>query len=230
MRTISNERRIRTSRAVAQYGTLAGMLALLGGLVISFAKPDWLWMMVLSVTLGYALSVVGGFFTDRFAGPLAHHEALSNALKGLDNRHILLQYTLPAPHVLLDPGGCTAFIVKTQGGHVLYQESGRWKHQQKGKFFRQFVGQEAIGAPDMEANRQTHKLEQWFKRRLPDVQIPVRAVVVFVNPDVTLEAEGSAVPALHSKKLKMWLRGPGKLKPLPNDAYRQVVETLPGES
>jgi hypothetical protein len=230
MRTISNERRIRTSRAVAQYGTLAGLLALLGGLVISFVKPDWLWMMVLSVTLGYALSVVGGFFTDRFAGPLAHHEAISNALKGLDNRHVLLQYTLPAPHVLIEPGGCTAFIVKTQGGHVRYQEGGRWKHQQKGKFFRQFVGQEAIGAPDMEANRQAHKLEQWFERRLPDVPVLVRAVVVFVNPDVTLEIEGAAVPVLHSKKLKTWLRGPGKLKPLPSNAYRQVVETVAGES
>jgi hypothetical protein len=148
----------------------------------------------------------------------------------LDNRHILLQYTLPAPHVLLEPGGCTAFIVKTQGGHVRYQESGRWKHQQKGKFLRQFVGQESIGAPDMEANRQVHKLEQWFKSRLPDVAVPVRAVVVFVSPDVTLEAEGVAVPALHSKKLKTWLRGPGKRKPLPNDVYNHVVEMLAGES
>ena len=112
---------------------------------------------------------------------------------------------------------------------MLYQESGRWKHQQKGKFFRQFVGQEAIGAPDMEANRQAHKLEQWFKRQLPDVQVPVRAIVVFANPDVALETERSTVPALHSKKLKTWLRGPGKLKPLPSDVYHQVVETLAGE-
>jgi hypothetical protein len=58
----------------------------------------------------------------------------------------------------------------------------------------------------------------------------VRSVVVFVNPDVTLETEGSAVPALHSKRLKTWLRGPGKLGPMPSDAYRQAVETLAGKA
>ena len=46
MRTIQNERRIRVSRAVGQYGTMAGFLALLGGLIISFTKPDWLVVLV----------------------------------------------------------------------------------------------------------------------------------------------------------------------------------------
>lgn len=226
MRTIQNERRIRVSRAVGQYGTMAGFLALLGGLIISFTKPDWLVVLVACLILGYTLSVVGGFFSDRYVGPLAHHEALAKALKGLDNRHVLLEYVLPAAHVLLEPSGCTAFAIKTQGGQVSYQEDGRWKHRQKGKFFRQFVGQEALGAPEIEAQRQAHKLERWLTRHLPNAEVPVRAVIVFVNPDITLDADASPVPALHAKKLKAWLRGPGTMKPLPDAVQRELADAF----
>ncbi len=225
MHIIRNERRIRTFSYIGRYATLAGLLTLLAGLVISFVKPDWLVPVLTSVPLGVSLSVVGSFFADRYVGPLAHHDALARALKGLSNRNALLQYILPASHVLLEPGGLTVFIVKTQGGHVTYQD-GRWKHRQRGKFFRQFAGQEAVGVPDFEAERQMRKLERWLADQLPGVEIPVRAAIVFVNPNVTLDAAASPVPAFYSKKVKAWLRGPGRLKPLPAATRRQLAEAL----
>jgi hypothetical protein len=225
MRIIRNERHIRALSLIGKYATMAGLLSLLAGLIISFTRPYWLTPMLVSVVLGIGLSVVGGFFADRYASPLAHHDALAQALKGMDDRYALLQYTLPAPHVLLEPGGCTILVPKAQGGQVAY-ENGRWKHRQRGKFFRQFAGQEAVGAPDFEAERQVHKIEQWLARHLPDVEVPVRAAVVFVNPDVQLDATDSPVPVFYGKKVKAWLRGPGSLKPLPAPVYRQLAEAL----
>ena len=224
MRIIRNERRIRVSSAIGQYAALGGILTLGAGLVISFTKPDWIVLLMACLALGFTLSIIGGLFSDRFVGPLAHHDALADALKGLDNRYTLLQYTLPATHVLLEPGGCMVFVIKAQGGQVAYQENGRWKHQQRGKFFRQFAGQESVGAPDFEAERKVRKMERWLARNLPDIKVPTRAVIVFVNPNLTLDAANSPVLTLHSKKLKAWLRGAGKLKPLPADVYRQLVE------
>jgi len=226
MRIIRNERRIRVFSFVGQYATLAGLLALVAGLIVSFARPEWLVPMLLSVGLGILLSAVGGFFADRYASPLAHHDALARVLKGLDDRYTLLQYVLPAPHVLLEPGGCTVFVVKAQGGQVTCQKEGRWKHRQRGKFFRQFAGQEGLGGPDVEAGHQAHRLERWLAKQLPDVEVPVRAAIVFVNPEVTLDAAASPVPAFYGKKVKAWLRGPGKLKPLPADVHRQLTEAL----
>lgn len=226
MRIIRNERRIRALSFVGRYATLAGLLALLGGLIISFVKPEWILLMLVSVTVGLALSLVGGFFADRYASPLAHHDALAGALKGLDDQHVLLQYVLPAAHVLVDPGGCTAFVVKAQGGQVTCQDDGRWKHRQRGKFFRQFAGQEALGAPHLEAEVQARKLERWLARHLPGAEVPVRAAVVFVNPDVTLDADSSPVPAFYGKKVKAWLRGPGRLKPLPDGVRHQLAEAI----
>jgi len=225
MRIIRNERRIRVLSFIGQYATLAGLLALLASLILSWARPEWLVLMLLSMTLGIILSVVGGFFADRYASPLAHHDALTRALKGLDDQYILLQYVLPASHVLLEPGSCTVFVVKAQGGQVTC-EDGRWKHRQRGKFFRQFAGQEAVGAPDLEAGRQVHKLERYLASHLPGVEVPVQAAIVFVNPDVTLDAAASPVPAFYGKKVKAWLRGPGKRKPLPADTHRRLAEAL----
>ncbi len=226
MRIIRNERRIRVFSFIGQYATLAGLLALLAGLILSWIRPEWLVPMVLSVGLGVILSVVGGFFADRYISPMAHHGALARALKGLDDRYALLQYVLPASHVLLEPGGCTVFVVKAQGGQVTCQKEGRWKHRQRGKFFKQFAGQEGLGGPDVEAGHQAHRLERHLARHLPDVEVPVRAAIVFVNPDVALDAAASPVPAFYGKKVKAWLRGPGKLKPLPADARRRLAEAL----
>jgi len=225
MRTIRNERRINLLGSIGKYATMAGLLILLASLVISFTKPEWTVPMLVGLILGFGLSVVGGFFADRYANPLAHHVTLANALKGLDDQYTLLQYTLPASHVLLEPGGCTVFVVKAQGGQIIYEDS-KWKHHQRGKFFRQFAGQEAVGAPDYEAERQVHKLERYLSSHLPDVEVPVRASIVFVNPDVTLDVTASPVPAFYGKKVKAWLRGPGKRKPLPADVHRQMAEAL----
>lgn len=226
MRIIRNERHIRISNSIGKYGLIAGLVILTAGFILSLFKMEWWGVIMATLIVGLAFAFVGGFFFDRYAGALAHHEALVNVLKGLDDRYTLFQYTLPAAHVLLEPGGCTVFVVKAQGGEVIYQGDGRWKHRQRGKFFRQFAGQEAVGVPHLEAEDQVRRLERWLSRQLPDVEVPVRGVVVFVNPQVELQAEDAPVPTFYGKKLKNWLRGPGRLKPLPNGVYQRLAEVL----
>jgi hypothetical protein len=178
--------------------------------------------LLVSMVLGFTLSVVGGYFADRYAGSLARHKALEEVLKGLDYRHTLLQYMLPADHVLLQPGGCTCFVVKAQGGTVVYSQ-GKWTHRQRGKFFRLLVGQEALGKPHLEAQREVERLKRYLDERMEDAaQVPVRGIVVFVNEGVQLEADESPVPTFYRKKVKDWLRGAGDLKPLPERLQRQL--------
>ncbi len=231
MRIIRDERHINTFSFIGKYATLAGLMILLAGLIISFAKPEWMWPLLVSLTVGIGMSAVGGFFAERYAGPLAHHDALAKALKGLDDDYTLFQYVLPAPHVLVDPGGCTALVVKAQGGEVSYDEEGeRWKHRQRGKAFRQLAGQEALGTPDLEARRRAEKLESWLSDRLPEVEVPVRAAIVFVNPNVALDADDSPIPAFYDKKVKGWLRGPGRLKTLPTEVRDQLTAALEADT
>ena len=229
MRVIRNERRIETLSTVGQYGTLGGLLVLLAGLVISFARPTWVLPVAISMGLGFTLSVVGGFFADRYAGSLAHHKALAEVLKGLDYRHTLLQYVLPADHVLLEPGGCTVFVVKSQGGEISYEdgERGKWKHRERGRFFRRLVGQAGVGRPHREARKEAEALRTYLEEQMEDAgEVPVRPAIVFVNEDVQLEADDSPVPAFYRKKIKDWLRGPGDLPPLADDLHSRLTEAL----
>ena len=113
MKIIRNERRIRILTSVGRYVPWVALLVLGAGLVISYVRPQWLLVMVVAVVSGVILSIGGGRFAERYAGPMAHHKAVAAALKGLDRRHVLAQYIAPAPHVLFDPGGATVLIVKS---------------------------------------------------------------------------------------------------------------------
>jgi hypothetical protein len=229
MRIVRDERRIEVLSSIGQYATLGGLLILLVGLVISFVRPTWMLPVVISTALGFLLSVVGGFLADRYAGSLAHHKTLAEVLKVLDYRHFLLQYVLPADHVLLEPGGCTVFVVKSQGGQVSYEgeKRGKWKHQQRGKFFRRLVGQAGLGRPDEEAQAEMDRLRDYLETEMEAAdQVPVRGAIVFVNEDVQLEADQSPVPAFYRKKVKDWLRGPGDLPPLPDMLQEQLAKVL----
>jgi hypothetical protein len=226
MRIVRNERHIRVRSFIGKNAALVGLGALAIGLILSFIQPDQLLIMTICMLVGVSFSIVGGIFADRYAGPLAHHDALSGVLKGLDNQYVLVQYMLSVSHVLLEPGGLTALVVRSHGGEVTFQEGGRWKHRQPGKVFRQIVGQPGVGVPDLEAEHQVKKLKRWLADQLPDTEVPVRAAIVFINPNVQLDADGSPVPAFYGKKVKAWLRGPGKQTPLSSDVYRQLASAL----
>lgn len=225
MRVVQNTRRIRIGSAIGRTVPWIALAVLFAGLVISFVRPQWVWAMLVSVTVGLILSIFGGYFAEHYVGPLAHHAALARALKGLDDRYILVEYILPAPHVLVDPGGCTVLVVKSQPGEIRYA-NGRWYHRYRGKFFRQLAGQEGLGIPHLEAERQLGRLKRWFERRLPGFEIPLRAAIVFIHPRVSLDAETSPVPVFYGKKVRQWVRGPGARKPLPQEEYRRLVEVI----
>lgn len=225
MRIIRNERRIRTLSAFGRYVPWAALIVLAAGLVISYVRPEWLLPMVVSVILGIGFSIAGGRLAERYAGPLAHHAAIAAALKGLDDRHVLVQYILPAPHVLLDPGGCTVVAVKTHAGDIGFEE-GRFKHRQKGRVFRQLAGQESIGLAHEESRELAGKVQNWLERNVSGVTVPVRAAIVFVSPQAKLDTAGCPVPTFYGKKIKAWLRGPGKRRELPTQDFRTLVEAV----
>jgi len=226
MHIVENERRIKISRNLGRILPWIGMGVLAVGWILSLRGPQELPMLLASLPIGVVISMVGGFFSDRFVGPLAHHEALQKALRGLDQSYTLVHYLLPAPHVLVSPGGCTVFVVKSHAGEVSF-DGERWKHRDRGKFFRQLAGQEGLGNPAAEAERQTARLRAWLDERLPGLDVPIQAAILFVHPRVRIHANDSPVPAFYgTKKIRAWLRGPGKQKRLRVEDHRKVLTAI----
>ncbi len=69
---------------------------------------------------------------------------------------------------------------------------------------------------------EAQSLQRYIAKKLPDAEIPLTPVVVFSNPNVELDVSDTSVPALHIKKLKDWLRAPGKGQGLALAARNQV--------
>lgn len=229
MKSVVNEKYISRRAQIGQYVSLLSLLIIFATLILSFTQLLSTAAMPLALTgamlIGVLTSFVGGYYAERFGGPHPHHQGVRDALKGLDDRFTLFQYTLPAPHVLLGPGGLTVILVRSQMGQVAYEE-GKWTHRQRGKFLRQLAGQEHLGRPEQDVEGQVEKMERFLEKELPEVEVPVRGVVLFIHPDVYVEAEDAPVPVFYSGKLKSWLRGPGMREPLPKETRRRVEEAL----
>jgi hypothetical protein len=183
------------------------------------------------MVVGFVLSTIGGHFADRYIGSQAPHTALAKTLKGLSDEYVLLNYTLPVPHVLVAPDGCTVLVPKSQKGEVLY-EDGQWQEPetpllaQIGKLLRRIAGEQRLGGPDAEAQKQVHQLQDWLAERAPTLDVPVQGAIVFTHPDVYLRAERSPVPAFRGKEIKKWLRNEDRQRTLSDAEYERLKETL----
>lgn len=230
MRIVANETHISRREAIGQYAGITGLLILLGGLIFSCTiSVHWTTMQLvlgLTTVVGILLSFVGGYFGDRFAGPNAHYRRVREALKGLNDDYTLLQYTLPPPHVLLEPSGLTVLVVRPQAGEVTYSD-GKWRHHQRAKILRQLAGQPGLGRPELEVDWQVERLKRYLTKRLPEVEVPVRGVVLFIHPEVQLEFKDEPpVPTFYEKQIKSWLRGSGERRMLPSDVRRRLSQEL----
>ena len=226
MKVIRNDRYIQIRSKIGRYASLGGLVVLAGGLLASFLgqqRPELVTLSFVCLLFGFVLSQVGIYYGNRFVRPDRPDEALTKALKGLDDRFVLYHYQLPTPHVLLAPDACYVLAVQQQSGKVSARGD-RWKHPLGWKRLFAWASQESIGNPAKAAQLEVEALQAHLAKKLPDVEVPLTPVVVFSNPDVELDVSDTAVPVIHIKKLKDWLRGAGKGQGLPAGARVQVLK------
>lgn len=231
MQILSNAKYIESRTKLGRIATLVGLAFTVVSVVLfvlnlSSVRSEIFMAAMVFMTLGLFASTTGSYYAERFAGNLVYHEKVQAAVKGLEEQYTLLVYRLPVPFVLVDPGGLTVIQVKAQGGVVRYAD-GRWANKRRFNFIMQLGGQESVGNPARQAEEDAQRLRRWLAKRLPEgVDVPVRSVILFINPGVQLSAEDSPVAALRSDKLKGWLRGPGRRSALPKETRAQLAEAL----
>ncbi len=224
MQIVANESHIKTRTKIGERAPFVGLLVLAISTVLIFVKPEWIWATMALVWVGFLISLTGSYLGDRYVGPNAHHEKVPAALKGMDDSYTLVMYETPTPFILVEPGGLTVLTAKSQGGTVVY-EDGRWRHQQRMGFLRRFAGQEALARPDKMAQAEREYVEGLLAKRMPEeMEVPVRAVILFTNDEVQLEVDEASVPvpALRAAELKRWLRR-NPLRPQLSDETRAAL-------
>lgn len=235
MRVIVNESHIETRTKLGEWAPLAGLIVLGISTAIIFVEPSRIWISMILVWIGFLISVIGSYLGHRYVGPMAHHKKVPEALKGMTDDYTLLMYMLPVPFVLVEPGGLTTITVKAHGGKVKYEKDS-WQHQEKLGFLRKLAGQETVSQAHRFALSEANRLQKYLDKRLPknmgieiETKVPVRPVLLFIHPEVYLEAEDSPVPALRSAEFKRWLRKDGRRARLPEEMREKLLAVLPIE-
>jgi len=187
---------------ISRYCTWGGLAALLVGLFIS---RNNILLSYAALLAGMALAMVGAHFTSTYVREPRADQVFSHLLDGLDKRFALYCFYLPSNMVLLSHYGLIVLLPKAQKGQITLT-NGRWKHKAGLRRALQLVGEPGLGNPEKELNTEVGWVKEWIAKKMPNLEVPVRGVIVFTHPDAQVYAKGSAVPAMVSPDLPDYLR------------------------
>ena len=109
MEVFRNENKIKINREVGRWATLAGLIVLISGLVVSIRSPQMVWISMTSLVVGFFASAIGVFYANHWTRSPRADEVLDTSLKGISNHYHIYHYLLPVQHVLIGPAGVFVF-------------------------------------------------------------------------------------------------------------------------
>jgi hypothetical protein len=232
MQIVRDDVLVARRRKMGQIASLVGLVIIGGGLVFTWVAPNWnvpaqylLSVPLLTLLVGFILSNVGIYFTNRWGRSPRPDEMLDKSLKGMSRDYRLYHFGLPAPHVLLTPSGLQVLVVRYEGGRYAVKDE-KWRQSFSVLRALNFMGREGLGNPTKDADYQVDRMRQFLVKHAPELEeVPVEPIIVFVADNVVLDVEDSRVPIQRAAKLKGFLRAETK-KPLPSDTRRMLTELL----
>lgn len=231
MKIIRNEKQIKRNANIGRITSFLAMGILGVGMFITFQRPEQVALSLSALMVGFILSQVGIYYTNRWGRSPRPDQQIDAALKGFSKDYNLYHYVTPASHVLVGPAGMWVLIPKHQRGTITYSRN-RWRKRGGGVLavYMSIFAQEGLGRPDMEVASEIDALKRRLKKELPeDYELPeVNAALVFTHPEVDIQVEEAPVPTLPAKKLKDHLRKIAKNKPV-TMTDMQVIKDVLGE-
>lgn len=232
----TNERLVKRNARIAQFSMFGGLAVLAGGMFISFRDPArYFNISLLALALGFILSQVGIYYTNRFGRSPRPDQLLNQSLKGLDDKYALFHYMTSSSHVLVGPSGVWVLLPRHQRGTVTYSK-GRYRQRGGGLMqnYLKIFAQEGLGRPDLDAQNEKENLKSWLTKHMPEEgKLPeVQAALVFTNPRTEIDIpESETVPAetVLLAKLKDVIRKSAKAKVLSTERAKQIQDLLSGE-
>jgi hypothetical protein len=225
MRHIVNEHLVEKRTGLVRQVITFCLILLLGATALSFNRQ--------SVLLAYGLmfpGTLGLAWAARAATKWLQRprvdEQTAKALKGLDQTYGLYSYLLPAEHVLVGPIGMFVLELKPQMGKV-YCQGEKYRRKVALKQLLPALAEEWLGKPAKRARSDVQKMQRLLAERLPEHDVPAQPVVVFTNPNVELEVVEPAIPTMHLRDFRSYLRTVSA-KALSPDTLRALAELLDG--
>ncbi len=204
MRVVTNEDLIKKKASMVRNVLTAGfiLMAMAAGMAFFQSYIAYAYVCLLVSLPMVSWSARGA---NRWLQSPRPDQVLAKALKGLDRSYQLYSYTLPIEHALLCPKGLFALHVKTTRGSITCR-GGRWRRKFELSHLWGWLTDEGLGNPGKQAQAAARKLSEFVAAQLPEAQVSVQPLVVFVDPAVKLEVSEPTVPAMLVGNLKAHLR------------------------
>lgn len=231
MEVFRDETKIRVNREIGRWATLAGLVVLISGLVISIRSPQLVWISMASLVVGFFASAIGVFYANHWTRSPRADEVLDSALKGISNHYHFYHYLTPVQHVLLGPAGILIFRTYSHEGRITY-DGKKWRQPFKLLRMLGFSGQEALADPVRDVLVDVARFRRWLAKRVPEAKIPqITPFIVFIREGAELDVAETEVPVLPYKLLKRTIRQLDKecYEPLDNDTLYQLEQAMVGD-
>lgn len=210
MRILVNEPLIRRQATRGQRVMTAGFALLVIAVLLSL-QPK-------SVALAYGAMIVGLITLNigvaiggKWLRKPRPDQLLDKVLKDVDHGSRLYNYLLPVDHAILSSAGFFVLTLKGQDGRITCRGE-KWRRRLGLWSTVRALFEAPLGNPSRQARRESDALRRWLAAKLPETEVPVQPAIVFVHPQVELEVEDPAVPAVTLRNLKGYLREATKEK------------------
>ena len=229
MNIIRNEKLIKRNATLGKIISIVSLAILGAGMFITFRKPELVGLSLSALLVGFVLSQMGIYYTNRWGRSPRPDEQIDAALKGFGKQYSLYHYTTPASHVLVGAAGVWVLVPKHQRGTITYTKK-RWRKRGGGflSAYMAIFAQEGLGRPEFEIASDVDALRRLLKKRLPeDYECPpIEAVLLFTHPEVDIQADEAPDLALSAKKLKVFLRKVSKERPISATDVDMIKDAL----
>jgi len=230
MKIIKNEKLIKRNSQIGQYTSIGALVILGVGMYISFTRADLFAWSITSLVVGFAMTQIGMFFSNRWGRSPRPDEQLDAGLKGLPNEDTIYHYVTPVSHLYVGSAGIWVLLPLHQRGRVMYQKN-RWKISGGGfmQGYLSIFGQEGLGRPELEIAAEMDSIKKHLAKKLDNENdVPeINGALVFTNDLVDIEENDAPTPALKLKQLKDFIRQKSKDKPIGSLTLEKVKSVLP---
>ncbi len=226
MQRYADDRTIARNGKIGRILTFGGLGVMAVGLVASILWPKAVNIVLGSAFVGIFGSQFGMLYYNKWGRRPRVDEIVDDALKGLDGRFSVFHYKLGTNHALISPAGVFALIPRWEQGEVSYRD-GKWTvFRDKGGMLRR-AGQHPMRGVEPSAQAEADALAYAIKKRLEKPEaFPAQALLVFLHPKASVKAKGTAMLAVHAKKLKETLRQLPKGQTLSEEDIRTLAGKL----
>ena len=146
-----NEKLVKRNATIGKITSIISLAILGSGMYVTFKQPENVTLSLSALMVGFLLSQMGIYYTNRWGRSPRPDELIDAALKGFSKQYSLYHYVAPASHVLVGPAGIWVLIPKHQRGTIVYTKN-RWRKRGGGVLsaYMTLFAQEGLGRPEFE--------------------------------------------------------------------------------